>query len=256
MPEKTNQKTVDLSAQYNDSVTQIFKNEYLSPRSPFCSLAIPKQGIGGWCYYRATAEIDDTGLRQSARENNNTFNMPQGFSFGIPGDENKNNIMYVSLWDNYPNEATVPLEGKAAHVYLLMAGSTNWMQCRIDNGEVMVSYQDGATDTLTLRSPTNWWLIEQDYYIDDYAFSRPEPIPPRVELKTGRIHIWDVKAFREKVDALGLQALKRQAQKIPGGAATVLDLPLDSGKELKSLTVRTLSNEVVIGLMGVTLVQD
>ena len=40
---------------------------------------------------------------------------------------------------------------------------------------------------------------------------------------------------------------------MPGGAATVLDLPLDPEKELKSLTVRTLANEVVIGLMGVTL---
>ena len=38
-----------------------------------------------------------------------------------------------------------------------------------------------------------------------------------------------------------------------GGAATVLDLPLDPVKELKSLTVRTLANEVVIGLMSVTL---
>lgn len=38
-----------------------------------------------------------------------------------------------------------------------------------------------------------------------------------------------------------------------GGAATVLDLPLREDKELKSLTVRTLANEVVIGLMAVTL---
>jgi hypothetical protein len=33
----------------------------------------------------------------------------------------------------------------------------------------------------------------------------------------------------------------------------VLDLPLDPTKDLKSLTVRTLGNEVVIGLMAVTL---
>jgi hypothetical protein len=40
---------------------------------------------------------------------------------------------------------------------------------------------------------------------------------------------------------------------VPGGAATVLDLPLDATKELKSLTVRSLANEVVIGLMAATL---
>ncbi len=35
--------------------------------------------------------------------------------------------------------------------------------------------------------------------------------------------------------------------------ATVLSLSLDLGKELRSLTARTLANEVVIGLMAATL---
>ncbi|GGK77620.1 hypothetical protein ACD591_09665 [Rufibacter glacialis] len=42
---------------------------------------------------------------------------------------------------------------------------------------------------------------------------------------------------------------------IPGGAATVLDLPLNSKKKLKSLEVKALANDVVIGLMGVSLVR-
>ena len=37
------------------------------------------------------------------------------------------------------------------------------------------------------------------------------------------------------------------------GAATVLTLPLNPTKQLKSLTVHALANEVVIGLMSVTL---
>jgi hypothetical protein len=53
-----------------------------------------------------------------------------------------------------------------------------------------------------------------------------------------------------------LSAFKGKGSKVIGGAATVLDLPLDGGRELKSLTVRTIANEVVIGLMGVTLVRD
>jgi len=40
---------------------------------------------------------------------------------------------------------------------------------------------------------------------------------------------------------------------LPGGAATMLDMPLNPKKKLRSLTLRTLSNEVVVGLMGVTL---
>lgn len=41
--------------------------------------------------------------------------------------------------------------------------------------------------------------------------------------------------------------------KISGGAATVLDLPLDPARELKALKLRATANEVVIGLMAVTL---
>ena len=40
---------------------------------------------------------------------------------------------------------------------------------------------------------------------------------------------------------------------IPGGAATMLCMPLNRQKKLQSLTLRTLSNDVVIGLMAVTL---
>ena len=42
-------------------------------------------------------------------------------------------------------------------------------------------------------------------------------------------------------------------REIPGGAGQLLCLPLDGKKKLKALTVRTLSNDVVIGLMGITL---
>src|SRR4029077_11958087 len=138
---------------------------------------------------------------------------------------------------------SVPLTGKSSHVYLLMAGSSNPMQSRFDNGEVIVTYADGSTERLALVNPINWWPIDQDYFIDDFAFRRPEPIPPRVDLKTGKVRLPEADNF------------KGQGDKGPGGAANVLDLPLDPAKELKSLTVRTLANEVVIGLMAATLVR-
>ncbi|MBN1359966.1 MAG: DUF4450 domain-containing protein [Sedimentisphaerales bacterium] len=230
-----------LDSIFNDKVTQIFKNEYLSPRSPYCSLAIPRQGIGSWCNFAKTVEIDDSGLRTAAGRNDGLFVLPQGVPFRSPGVGGAKNTVFTSQWDNYPNDVTIPLEGKARSVYLLMAGSTNSMQSQFDNGEVIVTYTDGATERLALRNPTTWWPIDQDYFIDDYAFSRPEPIPPRVDLKTGTVRVLDVDTFKGK------------GREVPGGAATVLNLPLDDAKELESLTVRTLANEVVIGLMGATL---
>jgi hypothetical protein len=234
-------ETVNLAPLFNDKVTQIFRNEYRSPRSPFASLATPKQGIGGWCEPNASFDADDSGLRALAAQNGGKITLPDGISFATPGESGAKNIIFTSQWDNYPREVSVPLAGKSSHAFLLMAGSTAAMQSRFDNGEVIVTYTDGSTERLALNNPVNWWPIDQDYFMDDYAFRRNEPIPPRVDLRTGDIRILDVAGFKGK------------GRKVPGGAATVLNLPLDPTKELKSLTVRALANEVVIGLMSVTL---
>ena len=42
-------------------------------------------------------------------------------------------------------------------------------------------------------------------------------------------------------------------REIPGGAALLLQMPLNRKKPLRSLTLRTLSNDVVVGLMALTL---
>lgn len=235
---------IDLTPYFNDRVTQIFRNEYRSPRSPFVSLATPKQGIGAWAgHVNATADIDDTGLRAAARADNGRITLPDGVRLATPGDPNSRNVIFVSQWDNYPKELSVPLSGRAHALVLLMAGSTNPMQSRFENGEVVVTYADGSQTTLQLENPTNWWPIEQDYFIDDFQFRRPEPAPIRVNLKTGSIRVIDIAEF------------KGRGGTVPGGAATVLQLPLQSGKELKSMKVRAIANEVVIGLMSATVLR-
>ena len=234
---------VNLSSYYNDRITQIFHNEYLTPRSPYCSLAIPKQGIGSWCNFAKTFDVDDSGLRSAAQKKNGLFVLPQGVQFKIPAEENADNVVFTSQWDNYPNEVAIGLTGKARHLYLLMAGSTNSMQSQFDNGVVTITYKDGTAETLSLRNPTTWWPIDQDYFIDDFGFKRPEAIPPRVDLKTGKVRVLDITEFKGK------------GTTVPGGAATVLDLPLNPEKELDALKVHTLANEVIIGLMSATLLR-
>jgi hypothetical protein len=237
-------ETVDLSAFFNDRVTEIFKpGKYLNPRSPYVSLSLPSQGMGAWAgHVNAISEIDDSGLRRVSAANGGKLTLPNGIAFATPSAAASPNIVFTSQWVNYPQEVTIPLSGRAWRVHLLMAGSTNFMQSRLDNGEVIVTYSDGATERLALNNPLNWWPIDQDYFIDDYQFHRDGPIPPRVDLKTGKVRLLDEDEFKGKA-----------RPGIPGGSATVLELPLDPGKALKSLTVRTLCNDVVIGLMSVTL---
>jgi hypothetical protein len=94
-----------------------------------------------------------------------------------------------------------------------------------------------------LRNPTNWWPIDQDYFIDDFQFRNVAPIPPRLDLKTGLMRDPLAADFRGRGGV------------VPGGAATVLELSLQHDKELRALTVTALANEVVVGLMAATLVR-
>jgi hypothetical protein len=166
--------------------------------------------------------------------------------FSTPSQEPKKNIAFTSQWDNYPDSLKVPLAGKASHAYLLMAGSTNPMQTRIDNGEVLIYYTDGTSERLALRNPETWYPIEQDYFTDGFAFTTGFPKPYRVKLKTGEV----TRSFKDYYTIKGFSNYG-----IDGGAATVLDLPLNPDKELKELRLKALANDVMIGLMAVTLKQ-
>jgi hypothetical protein len=239
-------ETLDLSRHYNDQVTRIFQNRYLAPRPAGPTLQLPTQGIGNWCYPLIQANIDDAGLRGLAGAGNR-ISLPMGVPLGTPGAAGAKNVLFVSQWDNYPDQATVPLSGQASHAYLLMAGSTNPMQSQLVNGEVRVAYTDGTSETLALRNPDNWWPIEQDYADDGFAFRTGAPRPWRVHLKTGLI----TRDFDQYTSIKGFST-----RAIDGGAATVLDMPLNPRKKLKSLTLQALANDVVIGLMSVTLARN
>lgn len=232
-------RQVKLDKYFNSEVDDIYKNEYLSPRPPYTTLQLPVQGIGEWCHPDLTAEINDSVFRTLVTDGRFTV---AGVPFRTP--EEGNNIIYTSLWDNYPESIEIPLTGKAASAYLLMAGSTNHMQSRIDNGLVIATYKDGSSDTLRLVNPDNWCPIEQDYFVDGKAFYTTEPRPYRVALASGLVSR-DLGSELRMTEVYG--------RPIPGGAAQMLRMPLNSQKKLRSLTLRTLSNDVVIGLMGVTL---
>ncbi|EHQ24240.1 DUF4450 domain-containing protein [Mucilaginibacter paludis] len=240
------QETINLTPYFNDQVTNIFKNKYLSPRPKSVTLQLPWQGIGNWCYPLVEANIDDSGLRRAVGDKNE-FDTPQHIRFATPGKAGEKNILFTSQWDNYPKQAEVPLTGRASHAYFLMAGSTNPMQSRITNGEVIIEYTDHTTEVLELKNPQTWWPIEQDYEDDGYAFQLNAARPIRVYLKSGLA----ATAFNDFKSIKGFSN-----RGIDGGAGTILDLPLNPAKELKALQLKTLANDVMIGLMAVTLVRN
>lgn len=225
---------------FNSSVTDIFRNEYLTPRSPYTTLQLPVQGIGEWCHPKMTADIDDSGMRSKIE--NNLLQTTVGVPFRTPSEGK--NISFTSLWDNYPDQMEIPLSGKASRAYLLMAGSTNHMQCHIANGIIQIHYSDGTSETVELVNPENWCPIEQDFFVDGLSYKLEAPRPYRLHLKSGLVS----NDLERDLNIKGVYG-----RPIDGGAGVLLDIKLNPKKKLKSLTLETLSNDVVIGIMGVTL---
>ncbi|MEI8235357.1 MAG: DUF4450 domain-containing protein [Verrucomicrobiota bacterium] len=150
--------------------------------------------------------------------------VPQGACFKwSPGAKD---IAFTSLWDNWPRKVQVPVNKKGDAVWLMVCGSTNPMQVRIANAVLRFEYADGVKEELELVNPTNFWSLcpfqqASDYDYRTEAFSLPKEAPPQVQLGNNC-------------------------------RAMVYGWKLRPDVELKQVTLESLSQEVVIGLMGLS----
>lgn len=237
-----NARMVDMSKAFNANVTDIFRNEYVSPRPTSTTLQIPVQGIGEWCHPTYCPEITDSVFRSLAK--GDRFEV-EGIPFATP--QQGNNIAFTSLWDNYPSSLTIKVKSQKASVaHILLAGSTNHMQTHIDNALIIARYNDGTSDTLRLIPPFNYCPIEQDYYVDGKAFQTVEPRPVRICFGTGTVS-------RDLGTALSIKPDEVYGREIPGGAAQMLSMPLCPTKKLQSFSLIPVANDIVVGIMGITL---
>jgi hypothetical protein len=236
MPASVPGEQLDLSSLLKHNVSEIFTRIYAEPRSQYCSLAFPDNLLGGWANPDGRATIDDTGLRAAG----GLLKTAVGVDFDTPGGSAPN-CLFLSYWKQDEPTAKVALSGRAHGIYLLMAESTLPQCSRMKHGTVKVTYRDGTSAVLVLRNPETWWPIEQDYLLDDYLFVNSAPLPPRVDLRTGETRILDAAGFHGK------------GRTVPGGAATILHLPLDPAKELASLQVEVDLYGIVVGLLAATL---
>lgn len=216
--------TVDLADALNGDVRTIFKQEYLSPRPSTCSAQIGTDGRSPWTFYHWNMKppaIELDGI-PALLDQDGRIVTPQNVPFAWPGNER--NIAFTSLWDNWPDEVTVDINAQGSAVWFLVAGSTNPMQTGLANGVIRLNYADGETDELELVAPDNYWSLEANYNYARNGFALPNPPPETVQLGDNN-------------------------------RAMVLGRSLRPDVALKSVTLQTLSQEVVVGLMGVSVMK-
>ena len=140
-----------------------------------------------------------------------------------PGDGK--NIAFTTQYDNFPRAVQVPVKRSGRAAWFLVAGTTNPFQTKIANAVLRLRYADGVEETLDLVPPQNYWMLSDKewYYRKDVdAFCLPKVDPPMVQL--------------------GSEC-----------RAMVLNRVLRPGIILEQVELETLSQEVVVGLMGLTI---
>jgi hypothetical protein len=228
IPSNATWDTCDIGARLNADVRTIYQQKYESPRPKTCSVSIGSDGYSPWTftYWKTPAPAIDLSNVPNLLDKNGALRTPQGVPFAWPAGDR--NIAFASLWDNWPRTVSVPVGKAGGAVWFLVCGTTNPMQCRIANARLRMTYADGVTEDLDIVPPLNFWSLC--------------PLGPR--------------DYNYKRDAFALPATPPAIVQLGGNCrAIVLNARLRPGVDLKEVTLEALSQEVVIGLMGVTIMK-
>jgi len=235
IPRDAKWNPLDISTAFNGDIRTIFKQRYESPRPDRVSMRIAYDGWAAWTFtHWSIKKAPEIGLENALDGeakavspalliHGNRLITPQGVPF--PTLNPARNIAFTSLWDNWPHTVTVPINAKGEAVWLLVCGSTTPMQGKIANAVLRFRYADGKQEQLDLVPPDNFWSLckfgRTDYNYKRDGFSLPKNPPSQVQLGANcraMLYGW----------------------KLPPGVA------------LQDITLETLSQDVVIGLMGVS----
>lgn len=217
---------LDLASAYNADVRTIFQQRYLSPRPETCSVRLGVDGYSAWTfpYWNLPPPVIDLDHVAKLSDGQGRLLTPAQVPFRMPGAER--NIAFTSLWDNWPTVVAVPVGQAARTAWLLVCGTTFPMQTNIANAVLRFRYADDVEENLELIPPHNFWMMcpwggcDYDYAAD--AFALPKEPPLQVQLGNNC-------------------------------RAILLSWKLRPEVVLESVTLETLSEDVVIGLMGLSL---
>jgi hypothetical protein len=229
---------IDISNYYNADVRKIFQQQYLSPRPNTVSVRIGSNGYSPWAFtfWKSKTPIIELNKVEPYLMQDNRLKAPQGVVYQWNNKREKN-IAFTSLWDNYPHETTIAMdhqEGKC--ISFLVCGSTNVMQCDIANAEIIIYYDNGKTDCVKLIPPYNYWNL---CAIDSQATGPGQP---------SRTY------YTSDIDKFCLHGHSPLSFELGNNCrAMILNRRLSPNMSINKIILRCLSQEVVVGLMGVSI---
>lgn len=215
-------RTIDIRSAFNGDLRTVYQQQYLTPRPRTTSAQLGVDGYSPWTY--SFWNINPPKLTFSNLVKltgaDGTIRSREGIPFQLSRGEQ--NSCFTTLWDNWPHRLRVPIGQRGAEIAFLVAGTTNPMQTKIANGTLTIHYADDSQVVIDLVHPINYWSVDgvYDYTIDGFAL--PKPSPPTIQLGD---HC----------------------------RAIVVTSRLTLATEVTAVTLETLSAEVVIGLLAVSI---
>jgi hypothetical protein len=221
VPKNAHWASIDMQPIMNGDIRAIYQQDYRSPRPNTVSLRLATDGYSTWQMVLSPRNHPpEIGLENV----HGGIVTDQGVPFTIPAGAK--NIAFTSQWDNWPRQVEVPVNQQGDAIFFLLCGTTNPMEVRIANAELQMEYADGVVEKLPIVPPFNFWTLcpldGVDYNYQRDGFCLPKVPPATVQL--GR-----------------------------NCRAIMLNWRLRPGVALKSVRLEALSEQVVIGLMGVTI---
>ena len=204
------QNPLPLGAYFNASLTEIHQQEFRSPRPEGYSIGMRLNGRYAWewnHFGHNALNVDDSGLRNCGGE----LTTRSGIRFATPAKGQ--NAVTVSIWDNFPTTAEIPLSGMANELAVLLCGTTHAMQSYVVNARLKVIYADGSEETAELIPPVNF---------DDFL----------------------IPAFQDRNETVYFS---------DGTHGLVQKIALDPEKELCKFTVEAVASEVIVNILALTL---
>jgi hypothetical protein len=126
------------------------------------------------------------------------------------------NLACASMWDNFPTTLRIPIGCRGSELAVFFVGITNAMQCHVENVRFKLIYADGTEETLGLVHPVSF---------DDW-------LVPALQTANETVYFSDY------------------------NHGIVQRLRLEPEKELSEMTVEAIANEVIIGILGISIRQS
>ncbi len=222
---------VDLKGQFNSDIREIYKKKYKNTNDVSGMLKLGVDGFSPWTFgfWNAKPPEMDFSLVNINDSGRIVTDFGVEFKFNPEGE----NIVFVSKYDNFPNSYKIDINEEGKGIFLLVSGSTNSMQTRIANARIILNYCDNSEEYIDIVPPFNFWSVCG--YKDSCNLGGDYPTSK---------HDFTLDGYIPNIVQFGNNC-----------RGVVLSKEMKPNTTLKSIEIKSLSQEIVVGIMGVTMIK-